>query len=742
MSSMLNINSSITKLIPRLFLSDRQITIMIEIFDQIFVNELLNIDHLDSDSKGIFVSKQIKAVCIEKLKDKRKEYKYLARDKEKNSDTLEVMREHKRLINMTLRYLNKKIKYYNNALLVNEKKRNVEKINLLEKEKDYSSEKGILVKTLFTKLDDSSKISTEEYLDTYKSFIENADLVKYQIKVLDYGKVLLTKILETNNREQIVLYTYSVLDTICNTMRSSTNVDDKKILNSIKKTWKSVLDIYKEKKENKRDDHFYDIMQYFLSSSEKYLYIKHALNVNPLFVNCYKNNEHILVDIVRKYVENYKVELRSQTSYYINKDYFKAIYELYRRNYNLELRDSENEKIDNILEEFRIFVNSSNYKAERKEKAYTSIAEMRLNGIRKKENRGVRNITESSIITPNINDGERLHFDKAYCENAKKEINKLKHEINTRYGVPASNPMIEKSLSINPGEIERIMTNSDLVMFEGQPVLFNTHISEKGNYVLNIHVTDLSSYIKEDSYADLELYDMQKNTLGLSLDLQERFSFKNGQMAPTITYQLEIHPSGKIVSLNFKEGIVLVDKIYDKKSIYYKDKKLSELIRIYRILTKDKAEYLTGDEISKVFINALNKSILSYTEAHDIPFLLWGKNNTSELDYINDQKELCEVLYYLEDKDFKMIHKLIYQNNDELHYYDRVFINGLYENSFVNPTHYVDLYNQRIVQYLSKGFSFENANSRFREITSEKASELNKYIEYLGPEHFNVKCKK
>jgi hypothetical protein len=525
-------------------------------------------------------------------------------------------------------------------------------------------------------------------------------------------------------------------------LRCNTNDDERKVLNSIKKTWRSVLNIYKEKKEDKRDDHFYDIMQYFLNSSEKYLYIKHALNANQSFVNCYKNNEHILLDIVRKYVENYKIELRSQTSYYISKDYFKAVYELYRRNYNLQIRDSDNEEIDNILEEFRIFVKDSNYKAERKEKAYTSIAEMRLNGVRKKRDYLVKDITESSIITPNIDDGTRLHFDNEYCENVKKEINKLKCEISARHGVTASNPMIEKSLSINPGEIERIMTNSDLVMFEGQPVAFNTHISEKGNYVLNIHVTDLSSYIKEDSYADRELYDMQKDGLGLSLNCQERFSLKKGQIAPTITYQLEIHPSGKIVSLNFKEGIVLVDKIYDKSKIYYKDKKLSELIRLYRILTKDKAEYLTGEEISQVFINALNRSIISYTEVHDIPFLLWGKNNTSEIDYINDQKELCEFLYYLEDKDFKMIHQLIYQNNDELHYSNKIFINGLYENSFINPTHYTDLYNQRIVQCLSKGFSFDSTGLKFQDITNEKVSELNQYIEYLGPEHFNVKCKK
>jgi hypothetical protein len=737
-----------SKLIPHLFLSERQENVLISLLNKKMIEELLKLDELEASATSLSSANNLKKEFISKLKEVKSECKILTQNKTENKDKLKLLAEDKRILCITLSYLNKIIRLNHNIFNIKSKKKKLEKLRDFEKEKLYSPDNGITRKWKYCILNNAEETSIDEYLDAYKWFIRNENINAYQKNALIYGKKLLDMILINKDQEVVLNSLYSVFDTIRQRMLSlGDDVNsEREILRLIRKNWKDNLSIYKEKKTIEKDDALYDIMQFWLSSSSYLQFIKNALEEEPSFANCHKHNEHILVDIVRKYIENYKIELRSQTKYYVSKDYYKKIYELYRGNFNLKLRDDENLLVENLLDEFKLFVLNSKYRADIKALAIASIDEMNNNGLKKKilphtEEINIIEDLKALASQDYIKRTNQTRFDKKYIEDAKREIDALQKDAKHKYGSKLTNSTIEHGLELNDGDVQRILSSSKIVMFDEESVAYNTFINENGNTVLNIHTFDLTPFIPSDTTLDKYFYEMQQQGQKMYGRLQQFFSFKQGEVYPSITYQLEISPTGKVLNLNFKSGIVSIDEVYCNSKIYHKEEVLKELVRVYRVVTKNKEDYITRKNLTNCLLNLFGKNFQSCIEAYDLPFVLWGKNDTSSDDYIKNQFELCQVMSRLKQNQFQIVHKIISQNNDEPHYATKLFVNGSYLNSFVIPSCYVDLYNQRIIKYISNN-NCEKAKAQFEQTTDQIVNDLNQAIDYVGEENFKIKCKK
>ncbi len=445
----------------------------------------------------------------------------------------------------------------------------------------------------------------------------------------------------------------------------------------------------KEKIKVLKDNHFYYLIIYELLNNDKYfLLLKKIVEKNPKFLNARFNGEHILLEILDKYIYNSKMELLNQNIVHINPNYYYLILKLYLDN-EVELTIEEKKLFVNRLEEFKTFIINKykdNFKIVNQINELLSTKKEKIN-----KNMNVNiNLYQNylmQIILSTSKDKKRVNLTKEYLENISKRILKFKETFFELTQNEPSEDIIKENLNISYYDIRNSEYLGNTLTFDNQKYAFNLGYDKDYNIYFRIHVLD-TSFIEEDS-----IWHQEMSKTNGQKRLNKALKFRLDNYYPTITYQLKISPNGHIGSFKTYESVIKIDKKINNSKLmeYRKDEELKNFIGYIKFLASYydiEIEYIDTNVIEKIIDFILNLELKEYFMKNKIPTLYFTENELSEEDKYIIHNKLC---YYLGKIPKNEAHEL-YRNLNE------AFISRFYSID-ANENSKIELNSKNIIGY-------------------------------------------
>lgn len=646
--------------------------------------------------ESIKIENEIKNALNKKVQNTKDEYYYphlnLNEDKIKlidsitNIDTISLFKEldvennfNKRIEILYLlkeKYLKIGISYSKDKLgenykYIKEINRFINDAIRIEHKKKSNSKKGICLQVDEEKLDLECTEILEiiksngklEYYDlasvlkAYKYFIIH-DLNKYSINALNVSKYISNKIVnEEIKDDDVIILINSIKDTIkCRLLSLNKDDNEERLERSLLKELRIVFDFicknYKEDKLSTKHDYRYDVIKYFLQDENGYPYLKRIVLDMPSMINIRIpefDNEHIIINILKEYLNNYKLMLKNKNGNYINPDYLKQVYLLFMHNENLKLNAKDKNCIDKLLDDFLIYLDISIYKEDRKTLAKKEIRKLKTEYLYCEKNVRLKRINENQL-------NWQTHF--------------------------LSNNRQASLIDDN-----RILLKDDCITTNG--INAYSYFQDDNKKVLKIHVIDTSRIVVPHTTVDSDIYNsmINKESIDSSIKNQLLLDYKN--LNPTITYEIEFDKYNRI--LNFK--------IYKSKiSVSYENENLSHELEVFtkKVLSSKNIDDFCKSGIDGAIEILLNEEFIKYVDENKLPFMYSGKEVIN--DYINHMNNLNNIFNRLESQDFKKLYNIISGNVGEYNYSTKKFsVDGKYNLHLVNEINYLFVLNQRMI---------------------------------------------
>lgn len=621
------------------------------------------------------------------------------------------------------------------------------------------SSSSINIKENIIMLLQNGMINIEEYKQNYEIYLEslmfylrNYNLDEfYKMNISDSIELLYELEKEEKiEKSDVELYLNFIIDILKHkTVKvSKENQSLRKEYKRIKEKLELLLEFYKKDNKKEKHNYYYDILEILIKSTRNYYVIEKLLNEMKEFVNASKririkkgyNNkesetyylEHILVTIVDKYIENYKLELRGQTKDYVDKNYYKKLYYLFIKNPYLEI---DKNVIHKMLNDFILSLDKANYLRNHKEEIIEEISFM-INGVEKEEKANVNNnildhIKHIKAKIQNAKTPNRIRMDKAYL----KEMGELYQKILLEIGDISKEKLKQLQMILNISRRDRrnILFGCNTISCS-KDHSYTISYYEDGSYSFRLNILDLYSIIKDSPIEDYLLDSLDKQNKNILLNCKE-LQIEEGKVLPTITYEIKIHRNGNIGSLKVYKSITEVEKKYNSIDAYKEDERLKELISIYKILSLDTKPNLDIEIVDNYFKEFFSKLIIKYssTRQKPIPIILKGKDRLDEEYYTKLHYDLCEIYSKLDRKNFERIYNILKMNLDQEHY---SLLDNCYDGNYhiVLENNYVKYFNQKLIsEYIS---DIEFSIIRIDEASNDEAKEVlekaNKGISYIG----------
>lgn len=562
--------------------------------------------------------------------------------------------------------------------------------------------------------------STEETLFLFGDAIRNNDIDS----ILSVYKISKDIIQELNHCEiksdEIIQAIYYIWDSIRYrlTKEPKGNKEIRKLLKDIRILFDFIIKNYKENQKMTKHDYLFDVVNYFLESEDNYLYLKQMTIALPKIVNVKhtikngeeKQEEHIVIYIVKCFIQKYRKLLFNKNKHDINVDYLRSVYLLFTRNYHLYLTQEEKRTIDHLLANFTNEVNHSLTSSRRKNRVKEDLKVMYTD----------------KFYMPR----------KPYLE---KKINEL------RLDNEMSAVSYRMSQSLNHKRVD--LTNETVITFGNDFHAYS--INQDGpNTILKIHVIDLYNLFLPNTELEHYLFNMTLRKESLEYMLTKMFKMKENETYPTITYEITFDEKGnykdkdkKILNLNIYQSKVNIKKTYTDYHLTYAkgDIVLKSYLNLYRVsMIKNHGNYdqvLSLQNVDQYFENILNDTITETFEKNKLPFIYSGIANQKEEKYVSIMNHISHILARLSPDDFNKIYQVISKNNDEFHYTLEPF-QGSYQFNIINPTNYIGVLLQRIIhEFMIEDIYNEEEKSRilkrlFNEY-DEIIATLNYYQDYI-----------
>ena len=618
-------------------------------------------------------------------------------DQLKKKDNYQKINIHMNILNNLQNYLKH---YQRQNYLTTQKVAN----NCFEEEKELTDTQNIILENLF--ICDREAYEQSDFLFALGYYIKNNPINSLQL--LKVSKELMQELgYEKIESEESIQGIYYIWDAIRYRLQKEPkeNETTRKTLKDIRILFDFVVNNYKEDSENIKHDYLFNLVDYLLKSEENYLYLKKLTEqfpkiINVKYMNQEKQEEHIIIYIVRKFIESYKQLLFDKRNYDVNKDYLKNVYLLFTRSYYKSLTQEDMKTIDSLLSNFMKEVNKT--------------------------------ITSSKRKNTVKEDLKVMYTDKFYLPRK----TKFEKEINDY--------RLENQMNSLPVRLQNSVNNSKRIDLKEETTFtiqngFHAYsIEQKEQTILKIHILDLYDLFIGYSELDNYIYNISLTDSELDFMIQNLFSMKEKHVYPTITYEIAFSDKGDYLNENKKiekfkvyPSVISIDKSYSDYHLRYAkgDIILKSMLNLYRnSMIKNHFCYdpnFCMIDVDNYFKNILNQGVCDYVQKNKLPFIYSGIVSQNEENFVALMNHVGPILSRLNRDDFEQIYHIINQNVDEFHYTLEPF-KGEYDLPIMNPVHYFGVSFQRILHELV--FDNKNTEEEYERVVSRKKQEYNELV--------------
>ena len=490
------------------------------------------------------------------------------------------------------------------------------------------------------------------------------------------------RILDTFRSEQTIksiFFEFSYLIDVLSSIYKNYDKESKErnLLKPIYKKYTTLYKIYKTKIAKNEINPYFDIIDYWLSNENDYLYLKELVNRNQKIRNSHSNGEHIVIYILKKYIDNFKKMIVNDD--YTNINYLREVYYLFTKSYYLRLTKDEKNTIDTIIKEFSVYIKNTLIKERRKNAALNDLKSMKTNTF----------YPQRQEYDFRENTTDELTYDKRRVYN--NSISSIKEK-------NATEAFLISNYAYNIAESEDEIN-------------------------LKMYTFNIGNYIMDNSIINLELEKCEFTKEKIDEFISREFDFEVGQIYPTICYQLKFYKSGKIKSLDIsRENIEIKDKIttfdVEKMGKFYDlyKKSIAKNVGIetdYNLL-----------EINKHFENILNNEFVKFIKENRLPFIYYGYTLPT-IEEINENMNALAPFLHNIDKDVAYeIINIVSSKIDKKHYSLFPIENAEYDLKLINSFNYIGILNQKMLNDIYfNDYNFETEERKNR----EKKSRLIKF---------------
>lgn len=531
-------------------------------------------------------------------------------------------------------------------------------------------------------------------LKAYKYFIVH-DLNMYSINALNVSKYISNKIVnEEIKDDDVIILINSIKDTIKYRLLSLNKDDNKEQLErSLLKELRIVFDFicknYKEDKLSTKHDYRYDVIKYFLQDENGYPYLKRITLDMPSMINIRTpefDNEHIIINILKEYIYNYKEMLKDKNGCFINPDYLKQVYLLFMNNSNLKLNFEDKVTIDYILDDFILYLDKEIYKEDRKTLAKKEVRKLKSQYLYYEKELKFRKVDERQLKWQT----ELLPNNRTHCLKKDNRVNVL----------------------------------DDCITLNGINAYSLSQDGDKRK--LKIHVIDTSKIVAPYTSVNSKIYNCMIEHEKISENIKRKLTLKYNEENPTITYEFNIEKGNCITDFKIYKSKIFIDE--ENNTLLKNLSQLSKKILASKNI-KDFESY-TIDESIEIL---LNEEFINYIDENKLPFIYCGKEYIN--DYINNMNNLSNIFNRLNVIDFKKLYTIISNNVGEYNYSTKAFeVDGTYNLNLINDINYLFIFNQRLITDIIFNNQKLKDKSKYLKECEKLEHELNLSINHIKPE--------
>lgn len=530
-------------------------------------------------------------------------------------------------------------------------------------------------------------------LKAYKYFIVH-DLNMYSINALNVSKYISNKIVnEEIKDDDVIILINSIKDTIRYRLLSLNKNDDNELERSILKELRIVFDFicknYKEDTKSTEHDYRCDVIKYYLKDENGYPYVKKIINYMPEIVNVRvkeHSNEHIIINILKEYIYNYKEMLKDKNGCFINPDYLKQVYLLFMNNSNLKLNFEDKVTIDYILDDFILYLDKEIYKEDRKTLAKKEVRKLKSQYLYYEKELKFRKVDERQLRWQT----ELLSNNRTHCLKKDNRVNVL----------------------------------DDCITLNGINAYSLSQDGDKRK--LKIHVIDTSKIVAPYTSVDSKIYNCMIEHEKISENIKRKLTLKYNEENPTITYEFNIEKGNCITDFKIYKSKIFIDE--ENNTLLKNLSQLSKKILASKNI-KDFESY-TIDESIEIL---LNEEFINYIDENKLPFIYCGKEYIN--DYINHMNNLSNIFNRLNVIDFKKLYTIISNNVGEYNYSTKTFeVDGTYNLNLINDINYLFIFNQRLITDIIFNNQKLKDKSKYLKECEKLEHALNLSINHIKPE--------
>lgn len=563
-----------------------------------------------------------------------------------------------------IKNLKRYLKYINNQKFIDSA------TSISQEEYSLTPEQSIIFSKIVSSNSNLNDFSVDDLVSITRYIIVNCDVNTYKELII---RVIQHLSYQLNDDQDYSNKIITALKKIKSSIRFKNSIsDDSKqriVLNTIKKLIVVNIKMYKPKK--KEHNHLINIINYWLDddSNELFLYklfrrISNTINIRD------QSGTHILVIILKRYIESYKEFLKNQNNSIVDKDYYKRLFIFLHGFDSLLLTDSDISEMESIIDDFKLLLERKKYKAERKLEALHDIEDI------------FKCKTES-------------------CEQFYQNDDEISEQI----------ALLPYRISLELKSKSRInLTDEYTIVINDVKTLYNNYAyscieGENGSLILKVHVIDINSLI-----GNTALEDMMKSRMFSDIEhdqyllplfaIQNILSMIPNRDIPTITYEVSISEKGKCSNLRIYKSKVRVNDIFTSDQISSSNIpiELSNFIKLKKILGTDISDKLDVN-INRCIRRRVGRDFCD----KKIPFIFKRQDRQDEKKYVHDMTFLNSILSKLNDEMATIIYSIICEDINCSYYSaipgEHIGVNENYYSDILIPLDsYVGVVLQKIIE--------------------------------------------
>ena len=473
----------------------------------------------------------------------------------------------------------------------------------------------------FLEVDDTDyRELIDDKFSEYKEFINRLENIRDGKYIRKYGlglenfipKELLILFEKLEKLDDDVLEEISILgvDVVKNKLRTL-----KKGFNSYddveRKFLKVLIKMFEELAPKKMDfeqldtSAYYDIIDALSCNDNNYSYIEKLIKENEHIKDARKDNYHIIIKLLDRYILNYKLKLVNQGLEYIEPDFYKEIIKAFYRN-GVRLTEEEVEIINSRLDEFLEYVNKKKYAA---------------GNLAIKDVEELRNIGGEAIKT---------EVDK---DKLKQEISLLGFELDS---------VIRHYMIKYP--IVKDGFNSRVFMIDG--------------------IDNCCFSVNYENYQDI-VFGIHEIVKGL-LEVKDVVPKMKKGLNPVMSFTYHFINYKDMSDLRISPGVVYVDKIYDENDIdSYREKEDLKTMYIFLNNLSAGRNIYTIEGVKEVVFGSIKEDLKKKFRNYKVPFIYEKKSDDAE-DLIRlNHNAICDKLSKIPKKEAHKIFEIIDEELDK-----------------------------------------------------------------------------